>query len=106
MGILALLNMALALFAAVAIYQLASAAWRIPMLLNLPGAFAIFNATVSASGWLLHPLFDSYMHIPAPDVPWYAWLVYLGLALIWYSTIVFLLAKWRQGSETTPEANR
>lgn len=106
MGILALGNMVIAVFVAVATYQLASAAWRMPMILNLPGAFFVFNLVISLTGWLLHDLFDGYMHMPAPDVPWYAWLAYLGMALIWYASMALLLAKWREGSSKAPEANQ
>lgn len=106
MGILALGNMVLAVLVAFATYRLANAAWRMPMLLNLPGAFCVFSAVIALSGWLLHDLFDGYMHMPAPDVPWYAWLAYLGTALFWYAVMAFTLAKWREGSATTSEVNQ
>lgn len=106
MGILALGNMVLAVFVAVATYRLAGSVWRMPMILNLPGAFCMFNAVIALSGWLLHDLFDGYMHMPAPDVPWYAWLAYLGAALVWYAAMAFTLAKWREDSTTTPEVSQ
>lgn len=105
MGILALGNMVLAMFVSVVTFQLAKAIWRMPMILNLPGAFCMFNAVISLSGWLLHDLFDGYMHMSAPDVPWYYWLAYLGIALFWYAAMAYSLAKWRDGSQEPQETS-
>ena len=85
MGFLVLGIVSVAVFVAYMVFQGVKAVWRMPTLLNLPGAFFVFTALVSLSGWLTHDLFDGYRHIPAPDVPWYHWMLYLGTALVWYS---------------------
>lgn len=99
MGILALGNMLIALFAAVAIFQAAKAAFGMPAILNLPGAFSMFFAVISLSGWATHDLFDGYLHMPAPNVPWNYWLIYLSISIGWYAVMVWLLAQWRRTVE-------
>lgn len=101
MGFLALGCMLVAVIAAVMTFQIARSAWRMPTMLNLPGVFLVFSAVISLSGWLTHDLFEGFMHIPAPDVPWYSWLVYMGLAVLWYLSMTFLVAKWREAPEST-----
>ena len=101
MGFMALAYMVMAVAAAAGVFQLAKAGWDKPMILNLPGAVFIFFAVISLSGWLMHDVFDGYMNMPAPDVPWYAWLAYMGIAVVWYLAMALLLAKWREKPDAT-----
>jgi hypothetical protein len=105
MGFLALGNMLLAVIVASFAFQIAKAAWQMPSILNVPGAFLVFNSVITLSGWATHDLFDGYMHMSAPDVPWYGWLLYLGMALFWYFSMAFALMKWRENTTVTPDTN-
>lgn len=71
MGFIAVIYMSMAVLAAVVVFRGARVACRMPAVLNVPGAFFVFAATISLTGWITHELFDGYMHMPSPDVPWY-----------------------------------
>ena len=101
MGFMALGFFVAAVVAATFVFQFAKSVWRIPAILNLPGAFLVFNAIVSFSGWLTHDLFERHTYMPAPDIPWHYWLVYLGLAIGWYMVMVYALLKWRATTNTS-----
>ena len=104
MGFIAVIYMSMAILTAVVAFRGAKAAWRMPAVLNVPGAFFVFAATISLAGWITPDLFDGYTHIPAPDAPWCSWLTYMGLAIFWYGSIAFLLTKVREKDEASVEA--
>jgi hypothetical protein len=97
MGFIALGAMVIGILVAVMTFQIASAIWRMPVFMNLLGAFFMFNSVISLAGWLLHDLFTINSHISLPDTPWFAWLAYLGMALLWYLPMAFFLVKLRAG---------
>ncbi|MBN9424737.1 MAG: hypothetical protein BGO63_10460 [Candidatus Accumulibacter sp. 66-26] len=99
MGILALGNMLIAVVAAVWIFMAAKAVFRMPVVLNLPGASGMFFSAISLSGWITHDLFDGYMHMPAPDIPWFQWIIYFVISIAWYAAMAWLLTKWRRPTE-------
>jgi len=106
MGLIAIGSMLLALIAAVLAFEAAKAFIRLPAVLNLPGAVFVFCALIQLSGWLTHDMFDGHLYMPAPDVPWYIWLFYAGLAILWYGAMAFILAKWREASEGLRSCSR
>lgn len=103
MGFIVVIYMSIAILTAVVAFRGARIAWHMPAVLNVPGAFLVFAATISLAGWVSHELFDGYTHMPAPEVPWYSWLMYMGLAIFWYGSIALLLTKVREKFEPTPE---
>lgn len=100
MGILVLLFLVFAVFGGVFTFQIMQAAFKLPVFLNVPGAFAIGSALFTFFGWLSisFGLFDSYANFrspPPPEVPWYTWLAYFAIGILWYVTIIAIRHRWR-----------
>jgi hypothetical protein len=106
MGLLSGGIMMVAFVVAAATYQWAKSTWRMPVIVNVPGALLAFNVIPTFFGWLLHDLFDGYVYMSAPEVPWYTSVGYLGLTLFWYLSMGLLLKKGRTGKVVTLEANQ
>lgn len=82
MGFLALAYIWSAISIAFLVYKFVDAAWRIPVILNLPGAFFVFSSVIQFTGWLTIDMFASTTRMPSPDVPWYGWMAGLSF-LAW-----------------------
>lgn len=106
MGLIAIGSVLLAIMAAVLAFQAAKTFIRMPAVLNLPGAVCVFCAVIQLSGWLTHDIFDGHLYMPAPDIPWYSWLLYAGLAILWYGPMALILAKWRETCEDLRSCSR
>lgn len=84
LGALAVSLIVVALLVGAAVFHFMRERLQIPAILNIPGAFLTFSAVVQFTSWLSMDLFVSASAIPPPVVPWYQWLVFLGLAGAWY----------------------
>ncbi|CAG0955306.1 hypothetical protein RHDC4_00348 [Rhodocyclaceae bacterium] len=99
-GLLALSFFVAAILAGMLVFQVVKAAFRLPTLLNWPGAICVGAAVIQLTGWLSHDLFAGLMLGPTPpDVPWYQWLEFLLFAVVWYAATISLLLMWRKGDD-------
>ena len=96
----AMTSMLLSVLCAVGAFFAAKKWLGVPIWLNLPGALLAFLAAIGLTGWVNTAVgvFDNQIGPPAPDIPWYTWLVYTGIAVAWYVMMGLLVRLWRQGS--------
>lgn len=95
----AIVFMLTAVIVGVLVYKVMWGYIQMPTLLNLPGAILAGAAVISLSGWLSFDLWDS-RGIPAPNVPWYHWVLFAGMAIVWYGVCTAGIKAWRMGAQT------
>ena len=101
LGVLAFPLIILSFCGGIFIFHTMKTLFNIPLILNLPGAFVFMGALFSFVVWVIDKIGvikQSMTFAPEPltlNLPWYTWLLYLGLSVIYYATIVRLLFIWR-----------
>lgn len=85
------------------VFYAMKAMWRLPVMLNFPGAALVAASVLSFAGWLTHDLFSSMIGPQPPDVPWYAWLLYAGLSAWFYTNIWAFLTYWSRKNGRPPQ---
>lgn len=101
----AIASMFLAVACAVGVYVAGKKWLGLPVLLNLPGSVCAFLMAIGLTGWVntMFGVFDNRIGPPAPEIPWYAWLVYAAITVAWYALMGLLMKLWRQASSRQQE---
>lgn len=96
MGFVVLLFVIISVFSGIFTFLAMQTAYNLPAFLNLPGAFAVGMSLLELSYWLsnLFGVFDPYAYLAPPSIPWYVWLAYLALGILWYVTIITIRHRW------------
>ncbi|MBP8275316.1 MAG: hypothetical protein KAX55_00285 [Propionivibrio sp.] len=98
-------SMLVSIVCAVGVFFAAKKALRMPALLNVPGALLAFLTAIGLTGWInvASGVFDNQIGPPAPDIPWYTWMIYAAITMVWYVMMWLLVRLWRRGRANPKE---
>lgn len=103
----ALMSMLLSVACAVGVFVAAKKRIGMPVWLNLPGALLAFLMAIGFTGWVntAFGIFDNQIGPPAPEMPWYTWMIYAVITLGWYFLMWLLVRLWRQAHAKLQEGD-